>query len=79
MLLHFNYPGLFRRIYAEETEGRKGVFSAKRSFDERNAKFSNDEGFEKVVSECNDSTSQFLLRQLFDVKVLGVETVDPAE
>ena len=76
MLLHLNYPGLFRRIYAGETEGRKGVFSAKRSVDQGNVKFSNDEGFEKVVSENNDSTSEFLLRQLFDVKVLGVETVD---
>lgn len=78
MLLHLNYPGLFRRIYAGETEGRKGVFSAKRSFDKGDVKFSNDEEFEKVVKENNDSTSQFLLRQLFDVKVLSVDTVDPA-
>lgn len=77
MLLHLNYPGLFRRIYAGETEGREGVFSAKRSFVESGVKFFNDEEFDSVVNE-NDSTSQFLLRQLFDVKVLRVETVDPA-
>ncbi|MBT9100238.1 hypothetical protein KFZ76_21290 [Methylovulum psychrotolerans] len=76
MLLYLNYPGLFRQIYAEETEGRNGVFSVKRSFDRGNAKFFNDEGFDRVVNDNGDSTSQFLLRQLFDVKVLGVETID---
>lgn len=76
MLLHLNYPGLFRRIYAVETEGREGVFSAKRSVDQGNVTFSNDEGFDIVVKENNDSTRQFLLQQLFDVKVLGVEAVD---
>jgi hypothetical protein len=29
-LLHLFYPGLFRRIYAEETEGRQGSFSVRR-------------------------------------------------
>ncbi|MCQ8128520.1 hypothetical protein [Methylomonas rivi] len=77
MLLHLNYPGLFRRIYAEETEGRVGVYSAKRDVVERNVKFSNKEGFEKTISDNNDSTSQFLLRQLFDVSVLGVMNTDP--
>ncbi|WP_427501537.1 KAP family NTPase [Methylomonas sp. MED-D] len=76
MLLHLNYPGLFRRIYAEETEGRVGVYSAKRDVVERNVKFSNKEGFEKMISDNNDSTSQFLLRQLFDVSVLGVMNTD---
>lgn len=79
MLLHLNYPGLFRRIYAEETEGRSGVFSANRRFDGETVKFSNDEGFEEVVSECNDKVCQFLLKQLFDVKVLDVESVNSAD
>jgi hypothetical protein len=79
ILLHLNYPGLFRQIYAEETEGRSGVFSAKRNFDAGNVKFSNAAEFESVVSGCMETTGQFLLRQLFDVKVLGIETVDPAD
>jgi hypothetical protein len=78
ILLHLNYPGLFRQIYAEETEGRSGVFSAKRNFDEGEVKFSNAAEFESVVSGCMETTGQFLLRQLFDVKVLEIETVDPA-
>ena len=77
MLLHLNYPGLFRQIYAEETEGRNGVFSAKRCFAESSVKFSNDKEFDTVVKK-NDPTSQFLLRQLFDVNVLRVETVYPS-
>lgn len=79
ILLHLNYPGLFRQIYAEETEGRTGVFSVKRSFDVGGVEFSNAPGFEDVVKECLEPTGQFLLRQLFDVKVLKIETVDPSD
>ena len=79
ILLHLNYPGLFRQIYVEETEERSGVFSAKRSFDTEKVKFSNTAEFENVVKECLEPTSQFLLRQLFDVNVLEIETVDPSD
>jgi hypothetical protein len=34
ILLHLNYPGLFRCIYAEETEGRCGTFSVRREYEE---------------------------------------------
>ncbi|MGD0959892.1 MAG: KAP family NTPase [Methylomonas sp.] len=78
ILLHLNYPGLFRQIYSEETEERSGVFSAKRNFDKGDVKFSNAAEFENVVSDCKETTGQFLLRQVFDVKVLKIETVDPA-
>ncbi len=78
ILLHLNYPGLFRQIYAEETEGRSGVFSAKRSFDARKVNFSNAPDFEEVVNECQETTGVFLLNQLFDVKALGINnTFDP--
>ena len=52
ILLHLNYPGLFRQIYAEETEGRSGLFSAKRSFDAGEVKFSNVPEFESVVKNA---------------------------
>lgn len=67
MLLHLNYPGLFRRIYAEETEGRSGTFSIRRKYDEPD--FKNAGGFAKVKKECPGS-ARFLLEQLFDVEVL---------
>ncbi|VWX62937.1 conserved membrane hypothetical protein [Burkholderiales bacterium 8X] len=67
MLLHLNYPGLFRRIYAEETEGRSGTFSIRRKYDEPD--FKNADGFAKVKEECSVS-ARFLLEQLFDVEVL---------
>jgi hypothetical protein len=67
MLLHLNYPGLFRRIYAEETEGRSGTFSIRRKYGEPD--FKNADGFEKVKEE-HPGSARFLLEQLFDVGVL---------
>lgn len=78
MLLYLNYPGLFRRIYAEETENRSGVFSAKRSVDSQRVLFSNDDEFNNLLIEYdNEVSARFLLEQLFDLKVLGVEKFDP--
>ena len=67
MLLHLHYPGLFRRIYAEETEGRSGIFSVRRKYDE--PEFKNADGFEQVKEE-HPASAKFLLEQLFDVVVL---------
>lgn len=67
MLLHLNYPGLFRRMYAEETEGRSGTFSIRRKYEEPD--FKNADGFEQVKEE-NPGSAKFLLEQLFDVGVL---------
>ncbi len=67
MLLHLNYPGLFRRIYAEETEERVGTFSVRRKYDE--PEFKNADGFAQVKNE-QPGSARFLLEQLFDVGVL---------
>ncbi|MDH0848828.1 MULTISPECIES: KAP family NTPase [Delftia] len=67
MLLHLNYPGLFRRIYAEETEGRSGTFSVKHEYDDPG--FKNAQGFTQVKEE-HQGTAKFLLEELFDVEVL---------
>lgn len=72
MLLHLNYPGLFRYIYAEETEGRSGAFSVKRVYGKNS--FTNAEDFAEVKNE-QKGPSKFLLEQLFDVDVL--ELGDP--
>ncbi len=77
MLLHLNYPGVFRHIYAEETEGRQGIFSAKRSIEAGTATFFNNEKFEQVLKEY-DATASFLLKQLFDVEVLNLGKIDLA-
>ncbi|MCM2318387.1 MAG: KAP family NTPase [Pseudomonas sp.] len=72
ILLHLNYPGLFRRIYAEETEGRCGIFSVRREYGERELK--NSAEFSTLVAQ--QGAAAFLLMQLFDVKTL--ELGDPS-
>jgi hypothetical protein len=67
MLLHLNYPGLFRRIYAEETEGRTGAFSLRREYGER--EFKNADAFSQVKDE-HQAPARFLLEQLFDAGIL---------
>lgn len=67
MLMHLNYPGLFRRIYAEETEGRSGIFSVRRPDGE--SELRNAETFSQVVAE-QQGAARFLLTQLFDVDTL---------
>lgn len=74
MLLHLNYPGLFRRIYAEETEGRRGIFSVRRKYGESN--FKNSAELSELVEE-HPGAAGFLLRQLFDVTTL--ELGDPSD
>jgi len=71
MLLHLHYPGVFRRLYTEETDGRRGTFSLRRSQEER--KFGNADGFSEMVREASGSQA-FLLEQLFDAKTLEIET-----
>lgn len=67
MLLNLSYPGLFRRLYAEETEGRSGTFSVRRENGE--LKFKNSTEFSKLVTEYQGPAG-FLLKQLFDVTSL---------
>lgn len=69
IFLHLNYPGLFRRIYAEETEGRCGTFSVRREYEEREYKFKNSAEFSTLVAEQQEA-ARFLLTQLFDVTTL---------
>ena len=70
MLLHLNYPGLFRRIYAEETEGRCGIFSVRGEYEEHEFKFKNSAEFSTLVVEQQGSAG-FLLTQIFDVTSMG--------
>ncbi|KIN88823.1 KAP family NTPase [Thauera sp. SWB20] len=69
MLLHLHFPGLFRRIYAEETEGRCGTFSVRREYEERGFKFKNSTEF-STLKEQQQGVAWFLLTQLFDVTTL---------
>jgi hypothetical protein len=73
ILLNLNYPGLFRRIYAEETEGRKGPFSVGREYGTQQGLKNSDE-FLALVKNYQ-GTEGFLLSQLFDVTSL--ELGDP--
>lgn len=77
MLLHLHYPGLFRRIYAEETEGRVGSFSARRRSDGRG--FVNASGLPSVVQEYEGMPASFLLNQLFNVEAFGIDHYGPVD
>lgn len=69
ILLHLNYPGLFRQIYAEETGGNKGSFSIK--YDSKDKEYINADNFEEIVkTHSQDTSSIFLAKQLFDVKTI---------
>lgn len=72
VLLHLNYPGLFREIYTEETEGRNGTFSIRHDYKDR--KYKNSAEFSKLAA-VNSGTAEFLLRQLFDEEVLQLGDV----
>ena len=69
MLLHLNYPGLFRRIYIEETDGRGGTFSVHRDYEKKG--FYNANGFSALVDGQSEPAG-FLLKQLFDVATLEI-------
>lgn len=71
MLLHLNYPGLFRRIYAEETEGRCGPFSVRREYEDRGYRFKNSAEFSDLVA-IQKTPAGFLLKQLFDLSTLEI-------
>ena len=73
ILLHLNYPGVFRRIFNEETRGRTGIFSVIRDYSEnKEYTYKNSDGFEEYFSTLS-GTAKFLIRQLFDVKILELE------
>ena len=78
ILLHLNYPGIFRYIYAEEAEGRYGLFSL--HGDGANDEFYNKSEFHDFLEEQQKS-ARFLLKQIFDFKTLelgGVSELDEA-
>lgn len=70
LLLHLNYPDVFRRIYVEETEGRSGMFSTLRNVEKPH--FSNSTDFNEFVKN-QDSNAEFILKQLFDVENLELD------
>lgn len=71
ILLHLNYPVIFRRIYLEETEGRSGIFSIKTNADAGSREYVNAEGYAGFVDSCAGPAG-FLLNQLFAINSLGL-------
>ncbi|HEY4084146.1 MAG TPA: P-loop NTPase fold protein [Burkholderiaceae bacterium] len=67
MLLHLCYPGLFRRIYGEETEGHSGSFAAQHGDSSNNKGPLNGSGLQTAIEDA-DAPAGFLLSQLFDVE-----------
>ncbi|WP_334018290.1 P-loop NTPase fold protein [Alteromonas sp. S015] len=71
VLLHLNYPGVFRKIYSEETSGNRGLFSL-RSDSVKNDSFINHEDFENYLTSLEEHlpSAYFLVQELFDVNRL---------
>lgn len=78
LLLHLNYPGIFRRIYMEEAEGRSGLFSIKRKSDSGTTKYANDGNYTSFVTTCK-GTDRFLVDQLFSVDSLELGSYGSVE
>jgi len=71
MLLYLNYPGLFRHIYHEETDGRSGIFSIRVASGSGTREYENTEGYSGVLAQCKGA-DKFLLDQLFSCNSLGL-------
>lgn len=72
ILLQLNYPGVFRRIYLEETEGRGGIFSIKTKSDNSGSReYVNAAGYAEFFNLSNGS-DRFLLDRLFGIDALGL-------
>jgi hypothetical protein len=71
ILIHINYPGLFREIYIHETEGRSGPFSVFRDSSKR--QFINSSELQSIIDK-QPAPCQFLMRQLFWVEDLAINT-----
>lgn len=75
MLLHWNYPGIFRRIYLEETEGRSGMFSIKTNTGSGNRKYVNADDYADFIKQCT-GPEKFLLDQLFGINSLKLDAYE---
>ncbi len=64
VLLHLNYPTIFRRIYVEETDGRNGIFSMKFQYKNDQSSLVNDAEFDDFLEKCPEG-ARFLVRELF--------------
>jgi hypothetical protein len=73
ILLHLHFPGLFRRIYAEETEGRSGAFSVRREVGSGTSRYVNAPQLQQAIEPLRGGVEEFLLIQLFDVEALGID------
>ncbi len=69
VLLHMNYPGVFRSVYAEETEGRSGMFS---TVDSEGANSGSMPRFSAFIKN-QEPGAQFLLNSLFSTQVRASE------
>ena len=78
MLLHMNYPGIFRQIYVEETDGRSGFFSIKTKIDSGNHEYVNADGYIEFIKLCK-GPDRLLLDQLFCVKSLKLDAYGSVE
>lgn len=78
MLLYFNYPGLFRQIYQEETDDRSGIFSIKTTSESGSREYVNAKGYSEFLALCK-GPGKFLLDQLFSSDSLGLDAYGSME
>jgi hypothetical protein len=78
ILLHLNYPGVFRDIYSQEGESRSGTFSLKAVLSLGKSGYENHPDFSNYVAAL-DAHPRYLVAQLFDVNVLKLANVRPSK
>ncbi len=74
IVLHLNFPGVFREIYSSDGEGRVGTFSALPA--KTGGVYLNRPEFDDYVATLCRS-SKYLVSQLFSVKEIGIDASQP--
>jgi hypothetical protein len=71
LLLYLTYPGRFRDIYSNESDGRTGTYAIKRTYVRSGYEYTS---HERLATELKASTDDeaFLLQQLFDPDAVGL-------
>jgi KAP family P-loop domain len=71
LLIQINFPGTFRKIYAEEADGREGIFSIKSELGSgsRQRTYINDGNFVSEMKLLSD-LEKYLLNQIFNIDSL---------
>ncbi len=67
LLIYINYPRIFRKIYAAETDEAHGFFSINRDYSSDRITYRNSDDYRLYIKDLNEN-EKFLLKELFSEK-----------